>query len=262
MTPRVTIRTSWRLAALLLASTVAPLHAQSPATAAEQKRKLFEGSASVGFSQTSGNANVTTTNLANKLKYSVKGWAVSQDLTFFYGEANDRVNANFWNGGFRGQRRLTSRVGAFMATRFDRNALQGISTRFEEGIGVDVKAVDALNDKLNFAFGGSMFQQQLTPGTTAVGFKRSFPAARAAADYRHRFSELAFLQQSAEYLPSLSDSSSYLVNSETTLVAPLHKSLGVKVGYVIRYNSAPPVRNNVVLKSTDTYFSSGLTYSF
>ena len=40
------------------------------------------------------------------------------------------------------------------------------------------------------------------------------------------------------------------------------KTLAVKLSYVVRYNSTPPVREMVKLKTTDTYFSSGLTYSF
>ena len=246
---------------LLLLCAPGALAASSLAAQAAAPPKTFEGSASLGFSQTSGNANATTTNVTNKLKYTMKGWAIAQDVVFFYGEAENKVNANFWNGGFRGERRLMERIGTFVATRFDRNVLQGISSRFEEGVGVDITAFQTPNNKLNVSVGGSMFQQTLTPGSTST-FKRTFPAARAGVDYKHKFSELAFVQQLAEYLPNLSDTNSYLFNTETALVAPLIKDLGVKVGYVVRYNSQPPVRNNVTLKTTDTYFSSGITYSF
>ena len=246
---------------LLLLCAPGALAASSLAAQGAPPPKTFEGSASLGFSQTSGNANATTTNITNKLKYTMKGWAIAQDVVFFYGEAENKVNANFWNGGFRGERRLMERIGTFVATRFDRNVLQGISSRFEEGVGVDITAFQTPNNKLNVSLGGSMFQQTLTPGSTST-FKRTFPAARAGVDYKHKFSELAFVQQLAEYLPNLSDTNSYLFNTETALVAPLIKDLGVKVGYVVRYNSQPPVRNNVTLKTTDTYFSSGITYSF
>ena len=231
------------------------------AQAAAPTPKVLEGSAALGFSQTSGNANATAINVTNKIKYSVKGWAVAQDLAFFYGEAENKVNANFWNGGFRGERRLTPRLGAFVATRFDRNVLQGISSRFEEGLGLDFKAVDAAHDKLIFVLGASMFQQTLTPGSVSTA-KRNYPAARLGADYKHLFSEIAFFQQTAEFLPNLSDTEAYLLNTESSLVAPLSKSLGIKVGYVIRYNAQPPVRNTIQLKKTDTFLSSGLTYSF
>jgi hypothetical protein len=36
----------------------------------------------------------------------------------------------------------------------------------------------------------------------------------------------------------------------------------VKLGYVIRYNCEPPVREGVALKNTDTFFSSGITFSY
>ncbi len=231
------------------------------AQAAPAAPKALEGSAALGFSQTNGNANATAINVTNKLKYSLRGWAVAQDLAFFYGEAENKVNANFWNGGLRGERRLTERLGAFVATRFDRNVLQGVSSRFEEGVGLDFKAIDAARDKLTFVLGASMFQQTLTPGSTSA-FKRNYPAARVGADYKHNFSDIAFFQQTAEFLPNLSDTEVYLLNTESALVAPLSKNLGIKVGYVIRYNAQPPIRDEIQLKKTDTFFSSGLTYSF
>ncbi len=92
--------------------------------------------------------------------------------------------------------------------------------------------------------------------------KRNFPAARVGLDYKHFFSDLAYIQQTGEYLPNLSESGVYLVNTETSLVAPLSKRLAVKLGYVIRYNSTPPVRDGVALKNADTFFSSGITFSY
>ncbi len=231
------------------------------AQAADAPKKNLEISGNAGFAQTNGNANALTTNFGNKLKYSLKGWALGQDLAFFYGEADNKVNANFWNGGLRAERTLTPRLGLFVATRFDRNVLQGIASRFEEGFGLDAKLIVAPKDKLNMQIGGSAFQVNLTPGSTTAG-KRHFPAARVGLDYKHSFSELAFFQQTAEYLPNLSESGVYLVNTESSIVAPLSKRLGLKFGYLVRYNSTPPERNGVVLKKTDTFFSSGLTFSY
>jgi putative salt-induced outer membrane protein len=82
-------------------------------------------------------------------------------------------------------------------------------------------------------------------------------------DYRLRVTEVAYVQQSAEYLPAIGDTaSSYFVNTESAVVAPISRNVGLKVGYVIRFNSEPPIRNNVQLRTTDTFFSSGLTLTF
>ena len=223
--------------------------------------KTFEGMAALGYSKTSGNATATATNVSNKLKYSVRGWGVKQDLAFFYGEADNKVNANFWSGGLLGERKLTSRIGAYVTTRFDRNVLQGIASRFEEGVGFDLIAIDAPKDKLSFALGISAFQQQLTDGSVSE-VKSNYPAARLGMDYKHRITDKAFFQQTAEFLPNLSNAEAYLINTESVLVAPLAAGLGIKIGLLVRYNALPPFRDDVQLKTTDTFFTSGLTYSF
>jgi putative salt-induced outer membrane protein len=237
--------------------------ALSAATALAQDapKKNLEFSGTAGFAQTSGNANAISTNFGNKVKYSARGWILNEDLSFFYGEADDKVNANFWNGGLRAERALFERLGVFVTTRFDRNVLQGIASRFEEGLGLDAKLLAGKHDQLSMQLGASFFQQRLTAGSTG-SIKRNFPAARLGFDYKHLFSELAFVQQTGEYLPNLANGDSYLVNTETSLVAPLSRRLAVKLGYVIRYNSTPPVREGVSLKTTDTFFSSGITFSY
>ena len=235
------------------------IHALEAQDAPPKKNLEFSGTA--GFTQTSGNANATTTNLGNKLKYTARGWTLGEDLAFFYGEADHKVNANFWNGGLRAERSIMERLGVYAVTRFDRNVLQGIASRFEEGFGLNWKAIVSKRDLLSLQAGGSLFQQQLTKGSTATA-KRQFPAARLGLDYKHLFTELAYFQQTGEFLPNLSDSDAYLVNSESALVAPLSRRLGLKLSYLVRYNNSPPIRENVPLKTTDTFFSSGITISF
>lgn len=257
---------SWLTACLLLVVWPALLLAQSSPTAspaAPPKRpKTVDFTGSLGFSQTNGNASALATNLSNRVKVTMAGWSVQQDLAFFYGEANDKVNTNFWNAGLRGDRTVAERVSLFVASRYDRNVVQGIENRFQQGFGVTMKAVEQPRQKLHVALGGSLFSQQLTEGSVAK-VSRAFPAARAAIEFRRQLTELAYVQQTAEYLPALGDTAtSYFVNSESSVVAPLSKNVGLKVGYVIRYNSEPPVRNSVPLRSTDTFFSSGLTLTF
>lgn len=223
---------------------------------------MVDFTGSLGFSQTNGNASALATNVTNRVRITMAGWSFQQDLAFFYGEANDKVNTNFWNAGLRGDRTVADRISLFVASRYDRNVVQGIENRFQQGFGVTMKAVEQPRQKLHVALGGSLFSQQLTEGSVAK-VSRAFPAARAAIDFRRQLTDLAYVQQTAEYLPALGDTAtSYFVNSESSVVAPLSKSVGLKVGYVIRYNSEPPIRNNVALRSTDTFFSSGLTLTF
>jgi putative salt-induced outer membrane protein len=225
-------------------------------------KKNYEFSGNLGFSQTGGNADLVTLNGGNKYKYVMNGWTIAQDFTSFYGEANETVNANFWNAGVRGERALSPRVGLFLATRFDRNALQGISRRFEEGFGLSIKAVERPKDILGLTVGGSVLQTTFAPGINTANLSRNFPAARLGADYKHLFSKVAYFQQLVELLPNLSNSEALLANTESAIVAPISTNIGLKIGYVIRYNGLPPVRGGRQLKKTDTFLSSGLTFSY
>lgn len=251
------VSVSWLLAMGLI-STPAVVLAQQSST---PKTKV-NFTSSLGFTQNRGNADARNLSAGNKFTFRSKDWAFQQDLSFVYGEANDHVASNFWNGGLRLDRSVANRVALFVASRYDRNVPQGVTNRFQQGFGVSVVAIKDQRNTLNMALGGSLFSQQLLPGVTAK-VTRAFPAARAALDYRFRFSKLAYMQHAAEFLPAVGDTAnSYFFNTESSVVAPLSRRLGIRVGYVVRYNSEPPIRNEVQLRSIDTYFSSGLTLTF
>ncbi|MCU0636234.1 MAG: DUF481 domain-containing protein [Gemmatimonadaceae bacterium] len=253
-----TLRRTARATALAALVTPLVLSAQ----AADTAKKHYEFSGNVGFSQTGGNADLVALNAGNKYKYVRNGWTFLQDLQSFYGEADERVNANFWNGGVRGERAITSRMGLFLATRFDRNVLQGISRRFEEGFGLSIKAVERPRDILGLTVGASVLQTTFLSTVNVANIPRNFPAARVGADYKHLFSKIAYFQQILELLPNLENSEALLANSESAIVAPISTNIGLKLGYVMRYNGLPPVRNGRSLRKTDTFFSSGLTFSY
>jgi putative salt-induced outer membrane protein YdiY len=52
------------------------------------------------------------------------------------------------------------------------------------------------------------------------------------------------------------------VNTETVAVAPLSQRFALKLSYAVRYNNAPPFRNDVRLQRTDRFFSTTLTYTY
>jgi putative salt-induced outer membrane protein len=157
---------------------------------------------------------------------------------------------------------LTPRIGLFLATRFDRNVLQGISRRFEEGFGLSIKALERPKDILGITIGASALQTTFLGSVNTANIPRNFPAARVGADYKHLFSKVAYFQQILELLPNLQNNEALLANAESAIVAPISTNIGLKLGYIVRYNGLPPVRDGRSLKKTDTFFSSGLTFSY
>lgn len=248
--------------ALLIMALTCPSGLAAQPGAGKSVKNAFDFTGSIGFTQTRGNASADNINVGNTLVYKVGGWVFKEDLAFLYREANKQVNTSFWNGGLRGDRNIAGRIALFLASRYDRNQPQGVLNRYQQGFGMSIRAMDDEHNKLSVALGGSLFSQELSPGVVAK-VSRAFPAARAAVDYRYQFSSRAWMQHSAEYLPAVGDTaSSFFFNTESSLVAPITENVGVRLGYILRYNSEPPLKGEQQLRTTDIFFSSGLTVTF
>lgn len=101
----------------LTAQSAPPAAAAPPKPAPKPPPKRYEFNSTLGFSQTRGNAEALATNLSNKFRYAIAGWSMQQDLAFFYGKANGKINTNFWNGGLRGDRVIRHGLGLHPAER-------------------------------------------------------------------------------------------------------------------------------------------------
>jgi putative salt-induced outer membrane protein len=204
----------------------------------------------VGFVNTSGNTDVTTLNVGERVDYTLSSrWTLSQTFAVVYGRTNDSTNASTWRAGARADYATTKRFGAYARVDFLRNVFASIERRFDEGVGLAYKVLSQPRDTINFEGGVSQVQQHFTAGTSD-----NFAAGRAAGTYRHMFTDKASFFQSVEFLPSLEKGSDFLLNTESTLVAPLSKSLAIKLSYVIQFNNLPqPGR-----KKADRMFTSGL----
>ena len=78
------------------------------------------------------------------------------------------------------------------------------------------KPMDGPRDLLSVELGSAVTQQRSTAEVA-----NNFVALRMAANYKHRFTEAAYVQQIVEALPDARDFDDTRVNSETALVAPL-----------------------------------------
>jgi putative salt-induced outer membrane protein YdiY len=224
------------------------------ATAAAQDVKpttSFTGD--LGYVSASGNTNLTTLSIGEKIVHTDGRWTLSQLAAYVYGETNSTESANQLRLAGRADFMFRPRLGLFGGASYERNTFAGFNSRTDELAGLTWKAVVAPNDSLSLDGGGEFTQQSNVDGTS-----QSYPSARIAANYKHVFSKAAYFQQLVEYVPNLQTSGSYRVNGESALVAPISAHLGIKMGYAIRYNSQPPA----TFGSTDRVFTTGVQLSF
>lgn len=239
-----------RLAALLLASA-----ALAPAAAAQEAAPavVTKITADIGYVAVTGNTQVTTFNVGEKLTQGRGRLALEQGIALVYSQQSDSVISNYLRANVRGDYKIDRLLALFTGVAFDRNTFAGIERRFEEQLGITARLIGSPSDTVRVE-GGGTFTQQI--GTD--GIQENFPSARGALRWRHGFTSAAYFTQNVEYIPNLKQTEDWRVNTESGLVAPLSAKIALKVAYVIRYDNLPQAGFSEV----DRLFTSGLQITF
>lgn len=235
-----------------IAATVIVLAAR-PAFAQDASGSVTKLAADIGYVETSGNTKVTSLNIGERLTWQSGRYTLSHAFAVVYGRQNDTVNTNNLRTSLRGDYKIDNIFAFFLGAGFDRNKFAGIDKRFEENIGIQAIARATARDTIRFEGGGSMIQQIGLDGT-----QHNFPAARAAAAWRHVFTGASYFQQNMEFLPNLKESDDWRINTESSLIAPLSTNIGLKLSYVIRYDNLPEPG----FRTTDRMFTTGMQFTF
>jgi putative salt-induced outer membrane protein len=247
------IRFGWAAGVLALALTSA-VYGQDP----PPKKVTFTGD--IGFVNTAGNTEVTTLSLGDKLTYRAGILQLTQTFALVYGRSEGVQNANSQNLRGRADFFLVERLSVYGYVGYERNRFAGIARRTDEGAGLAFAALKTGRHELDLEAGGSLVQERRFPDPAldaTVG--ENFLAGRGALRYKLLLGKNTWFQQSLEYLPNLEDGDDYRFNSETALVAPISSHFGLKAGYLIKYNNAPPAAG---LAKTDRMLTTGLQISY
>jgi putative salt-induced outer membrane protein len=210
-------------------------------------------SVDLGFVSATGNTELTTLNVGEKVAHTEGRFLFSQLGVFVYGETKKVQSAEDLRSALRADVAWTPRVGGFAGVAYERNTYAGYNSRIDEIAGVLTRVLVEPEDSLSVDLGGVLTQQQNVDSTS-----QRIPSARAAMNYKHSFSKTSYFQQLAEYLPDLQNGGQYRLNTESSLVAPISSHVGVKVSYAFRYDSNPPAN----FGSTDRVLTTGVQISY
>ncbi len=238
------------VASALAAAVSVPAAAQQAAAPPAVITKL---TADFGFVQTSGNTQVTTMNVGEKLTQERGRLTLQQGFALVYGKQRDTVNTNNLRANVRGDYKIDKVLALFVGVGFDRNTFAGIERRFEEQAGIAARLLAAARDTVRIEGGGSVTQQIGTDGV-----QENFPSARGAMSWRHGFTPAAYFQQNVEWIPNLKATEDWRINTESSVVAPLSQRIGLKLSYVIRYDNLPQPGFSEV----DKLFTTGIQLTF
>jgi len=214
----------------------------------------FSGSGNFGFVNAAGNTDVTTLNFGENLMYApTKKFQVSEMASNVYGKTDGVESADLWHASLRTDSDLGNRWGAYSLFEFDRNTFASIARRFQEGAGVLYHPIRSATDTLGAELGLGLVEEHTTSDSDSTQ-----PIGRVAGSYRHIFAPKAYGEELLEVLPDLQEGRQLRINSATTVVAPLYKSLALKASYVVNFDNDPePGR-----RKTDRFLTTGVQLSF
>jgi len=236
-----------------LALLAAPHRAGAQAAADTAKKSPVKGSVDLGLVASSGNTDMTTFSLGEKLEYAKGAWVVTQGARMVNGQTNGVESANEYLVYVQPTYQLSSKWKGYVLGSWDRNPFIGITQRWQEGLGLSFAAAASAHHTLDLDGGFSFFQQEFTSGVST-----SFPTARAQVKYRYSFTAKAYLQELFVYLPNLQDGADYRINNEVSLVAPVAGHLALKAAYLLQYQNAPQPG----FARTDNLYTTGLQVTF
>ncbi len=233
----------------------------------DKPAKMTSFTADFGFVNASGNTNVTTLNVGEKFVANTADKRVI--FSQLFGAVRSRAEGVTSAQNYRAQVRLDvgldRRLYLFGLAGWDKNEPGGVRRRFEETIGIAYKAVALPNDELGLEAGLSLFQQRNTVAS-AGRITDDFAAGRAAAMYRRTFTKASFLTQQLELIPNFDNSDDFRLNSESALIALISGNIGLKLGYVVRYDNFPGLKPGSTtgqrLAKTDRFLTAGITASY
>lgn len=226
----------------------------SPLAAQSAPRRTPLGTLDLGYVSASGNSKVMTLSLGEKLTWKPSSrWTLRQQFRTVYGEANDKVNTSLLIANAAADWTIRDGVAATTAFTYDRNRSSGIARRTEEYLGLVWRFTTEARDSIRFEAGSQWTQQR-----SVRNVARDFIAVKSGIWYKRPFAGGAYLQQSIEALPNTEVRDDWRVNTETSVAAPLHKRLGLRLAYTIRYDNLP----EDTFQKSDQIFTAGMQISY
>ena len=222
----------------------------TPPTPAEQQLR-FTGD--IGYVSTSGNSSVQTLNVGYKVAARHRAWTIDQQFVVVHGKSHGTTVTSLWRGAFRADYALERGVSLYGSVNYERNVFAGLASRVSNVVGVSAIAIENARSRLTIEGGVSLTAQR----GIGSGHDLDFLGGRAASSFRHRLGAKAAVSQSVELLPNFRDGEDLRVNTESSLLAPITRQVGVKLSYVIRYDGLPEAG----YQTTDRLFTSGIQVS-
>jgi putative salt-induced outer membrane protein YdiY len=212
------------------------------------KKKLWESSAALGMTLTSGNSDtmMVTANVQSARKWDRNELALGADAT--YGETDSDVNAASAHAFAQYNRLFTERLFAYGRVDALNDAIADINYRVSISPGIGYYFIK--NDKcfLSGEFGpgyvwestsGTVTDTNKPAGSRVVHETDNYLTLRFAERFEYKLTTAAKLWQSAEFVPQAEDFGNYVFTAEIGIETAISKATSLRVFMQDIYRSEP-----------------------
>jgi len=203
----------------------------------------------------SGNADNQTYSLSQKTDYLWPSDAIKTHARYLLGKTSGVETARNWAVGGRYERALSAALSAYLGYQIDSNIFANLDYRHTGDVGGKYQWLQGGEHALFSELGYRITSEnQLNPTTKLTShFLRAY--TEWAAQWTKELSSKTYV----EYLPNLTRSSDWQLNSEVSLAVKLSDIFSLKTGYLFLYRNLPAGSGK---KQLDSLFTTALVAKF
>jgi putative salt-induced outer membrane protein len=213
----------------------------------------WKNESQAGLVLTKGNSDTSTQSLGEVASYQFGQNIVKLTANYLYSKSSDVVSAKSWNLGLRYERILTDKFSIFAGESVEGNQFAGVNQRYNTDIGGKYTIVK--DDELTwFAEAGYRYTKE-----NLILISQHLHYARAYSEIEKKFSSTVSMKYWLEYLPNLTISQDWQLNTELSLSAAISSIFSVKSAYNVKYDNQV---NAPGLVKTDKTLTTSLVAKF
>lgn len=220
----------------------------------------WHGKGEIGANQSSGNSDNIGVSAALSLERKGIDWTHKLRARADYQRSNGQTSREQFLAAYEPQYRLSKRGFVFGLAQWDRDKLQGVSSRYAISGGLGYKVIDGSAVQLAIKAGPAYRITELTTGESD-----SRLAALFGYDFNWKISDRLAFTQGSNMVAETGSAGTVFVDSRSTtfdivsgLDAKVSDRLTTRLSYEIKYDSNPPAGK----VKTDTLSRFTLVYGF
>jgi len=213
----------------------------------------LKNESAAGMVITAGNSQTTSISLGQKDAYQLNQNIVKGFADFLTASSKGTESALTWDLGARYERELNERVSLFAGEKVESNKYQNLLQRYSSDVGGKYFFQNTEHWKWDAEF-GYRYSMENYP----VGYK-DFSFLRLYNECVRSFSKATSLKWWIEYLPNITESAAYQLNTEISATAAFNEVFSLSTAYLVKYYHQPPAGTEF---KTDSTFTTAIVAKF